>query len=80
MFPMLEKFISTLKLIKCSELKTLECDILNPDLLTFLEIKFIIFYLDIKKKFGLSINPAIDHSKVFSSVKLKIITCLPSFQ
>ena len=25
----------------CSELKTLECDILNPDLLTFLEIKFM---------------------------------------
>ena len=27
--------------LKCSELKTLECDILNPDLLINLEIKFM---------------------------------------
>ena len=55
-------------LIIHSELKTLECDILNPDLLTFLEINSYgeqaIFNLDIKKKFGLSINPDIHHSKV----------------
>ena len=62
------------------ELKTLECDILNPDLLTFLEIKFMqgeqaIFNLDIKKKFGLSINPDIHHSKVFSSVYCILHTC-----
>ena len=40
------------------ELKTLEWDILNPDQL---------INLDIKKKSGLSINPDIHHSKVFSS-------------
>ena len=40
------------------ELKTLECDILNPDLLINLEIK---------KKSGSSINPDIHHSKVPSS-------------
>ena len=45
------------------ELKTLEWDILNPDLLT---------YLEIKKKSGLSINPNIHHSKVFSSGVLDI--------
>ena len=60
-----------------SELKTLECDILNPDLLTFLEINSYgeqaIFNLDIKKKFGLSINPDIHHSKVSSSVQLPYI-------
>ena len=27
--------------VSCTELKTLECDILNPDLLTNLEIKFM---------------------------------------
>ena len=41
-----------------SELKTLEWDILNPDR---------IINLEIKKKSGLSLNPDIHHSKVFSS-------------
>ena len=55
-----------------SELKkTLECDILNPDRIINLEIKMrgeqAIFNLEIKKKSGLSLNPDIHHSKVFSS-------------
>ena len=54
------------------ELKTLECDILNPDLLINLEIEFMekkqaIFNLEIKKKSGLSITPNIHHSKAPSS-------------
>ena len=32
-----------------------------------------IFNLEIKKKSGLSINPDIHHSKVFSSVKLRMM-------
>ena len=55
-----------------TELKTLEWDILNPDRIINLEIKMreeqAIFNLEIKKKSGLSINPDIHHSKVFSSV------------
>ena len=52
--------------IKQSELKTLECDILNPDQLIYLEINNK-HYL-IKKKTGLSIDLDIHHSKVFNSV------------
>ena len=44
-------------------MKTLECNILSPDLLINLEIK---------KKSGLSINPDIHHSKVSSSGHIKI--------
>ena len=59
--------------IKSTELKTLEWDILNPDRIINLEIKNerrTIFNLEIKKKSGLSINPDIHHSKVFSSAKI----------
>ena len=63
----------------CPELKTLEWDILNPDRIINLEIKnerrtSAIFNLEIKKKSGLSINPDIHHSKVFSS-ELKSLEC-----
>jgi len=62
-----------------TELKTFEWNILNPDWIINLEIKNeiiwrlkmrgeqAIFNLEIKKKSGLSINPDIHHSKVFSS-------------
>ena len=50
---------------------TFEWDILNPDRIINLEIKMsgeqAIFNLQIKKKSGLSLNPDIHHSKVFSS-------------
>ena len=62
-----------LYLVIYQKLKTLECDILNPDLLTFWRLNSCgeqqaIFNLEIKKKFGLSINPDIPHSTVPSSV------------
>ena len=55
--------------IICSELETLERDILNPDRLINLEInnRRTLFNLKIKKKSGSSINPDIHHSKVPSS-------------
>ena len=50
-----------------------EWNILNPDRLINLEInnerRTSIFYLEIKKKGGSSINPDIHHSKVPSSVR-----------
>ena len=53
------------------ELITLEWDILNPDRIINLWLKMrgeqAIFNLEIQKKSGLSINPDIHHSKVFSS-------------
>jgi len=60
-----------------SELKTLEWDILNPDrIINIWRLKMrgeqAIFNLEIKKKSGLSINPDIHHSKVFSSVHINI--------
>ena len=54
-------------LINLSELGTLECYILNPDLLINLEInnrRKALFNLEIKKKSGSSINPDIHCSKV----------------
>ena len=53
-----------------SELKTFECDILNPDRIIWrlkMRGEQALFNLEIKKKSGLSINPDIHHSKVFSS-------------
>ena len=62
---------------KRSELKTLEWDILNPDRIIIWRLKIrgeqAIFNLEIKKKSGLSLNPDIHHSKVFSSDCLKLI-------
>ena len=58
-----------LLLLVISELKTLECDILNPDRLINLEINYkgreqALFNLEIKKKGGSRINDDIHHSKV----------------
>ena len=55
------KLLKVLLYFLRTELKTLECDILNPDLLINLEIK---------KKNGSSINPDIHHSKVPSSERV----------
>jgi len=38
-----------------------------------------IFNLEIKKKSGLSLNPDIHHSKVFSSDEIKLIWCSKVF-
>ena len=58
------------------ELKTLEWNILNPNLLINLEINNkgdqALFNLEIKKKKRLSIDRDIHHSKVSSSDKVKI--------
>ena len=54
----------TCKFTNSTELKTLECDILNPDLLINLEIK---------KKSGSSINPDIHHFKVPSSGLIPVL-------
>jgi len=58
------------------ELKTLEWNILNPNLLINLEINNkgdqALFNLKIKKKKRLSIDLDIHHSKVSSSDKVKI--------